>query len=168
MANINLTSLSAERLREVISYDPATGIFTRRVSVGRRRSKVGDVAGSVTWNGYAIICVDSLQYRAHRLAWLYVYGKWPNADIDHINRNRIDNRIANLREATRGQNMQNAGLQKNNMSGIRGVYWDNVKQKWTANIQHNHRTIYLGRFDRIDDATSARRAAEKHFFTHSQ
>jgi hypothetical protein len=89
-------SLTAERLREQLRYDAETGVFTRRVESGH--ACVGDVAGSVHSTGYVRIGIDGWKYTAHHLAWLYVHGVWPSDQIEHINRKRSDNRIANLRE----------------------------------------------------------------------
>jgi HNH endonuclease len=90
------TKLTAERLRERLHYDAETGVFTRRV--GSSNARAGDVAGSVHSTGYVRISIDGGKYTAHCLAWFYVHGVWPSDQIDHINRNRSDNRIANLRE----------------------------------------------------------------------
>jgi hypothetical protein len=88
--------LTAERLRERLHYDAETGVFTRRVGSGHAHA--GDMAGSVHSTGYVRIGIDGGKYTAHCLAWLYVHGVWPSDQIDHINRNRSDNRIANLRQ----------------------------------------------------------------------
>jgi hypothetical protein len=156
-------SLTAERLRELLHYDPAIGVFKRILELSRRRR---DKVGSLTWNKYLLICVDGKQYRAHRLAWLYMTGSWPTSDIDHKNRIKTDNRWTNLRQATRKQNMENTGLQKNNKSGICGVYWDTNRERWHAMIQHNKRMIHIGRFVAFEDAVKARKDAENLYFTH--
>jgi hypothetical protein len=97
--------LTQGRLRELLSYDPETGAFTWLVSLGRR-VRVGDVAG--TFNGrYWAITVNKRIYMAHRLAWLYVYGSFPKYELDHINGDKIDNRIVNLRDVTGQVNRQN-------------------------------------------------------------
>src|SRR3990167_3120706 len=105
--------ISQQRLKELLSYNPNTGEFTRLVATGIHGcNKAGVVVGCLSdhpTQGYILIRVnnDGILYRAHRLAWLYVYGFWPPADIDHINGNRSDNRIVNLRSVTRSQNLQN-------------------------------------------------------------
>lgn len=162
MAKKNLT---AQRLRMVMRYDPATGLFERLIRT-HNRWKPGPTAGTLRPNGYVIICVLAKQYRAHQLAWLYMTGRWPIDDIDHINRERSDNRWANLREATRKENMENAKTQHNNTSGFRGVYWDKKRLVWVAAIQHHKRAIYLGRFQTIVDAAAERLRAERALFTY--
>ena len=152
--------LTAEKLRELLHYEPATGIFTWKISTSNR-VKVGDAAGYPEGGGYLRIMVQSRRYKAHRLAWLYVYGEWPKDQIDHINRNRSDNRIANLREVTNKQNMQNAGKSSHNTSGHPGVCWHKQHSKWQAKIMHNYKGIHLGYFATLEEALSARKAAEK-------
>jgi hypothetical protein len=149
-----MTSLKAERLREVLSYDPATGIFTRLVNTGNVHE--GDPAGCINKSlGYAMITIDYKRYYAHRLAWLYMTGEWPAAQIDHINMDRADNRWDNLRLATKSQNMSNRGAQSNNTSGIKGVDWDRARIKWRAQICASGRRVCLGRFDTREEAQAA-------------
>src|ERR1700719_1662744 len=108
-----LEAIDDDRLRELLSYDPETGVF-RWLVRKRQNVKAGDVAGSFDGCGYCKISIDRRAYKAHRLAWLYMTGEWPPAEIDHINMNRADNRFANLRLATRHQNMANQRLYANN------------------------------------------------------
>ena len=159
--------LTAEYLRSILHYDRATGIFTRKVSTSNR-VRAGDVAGSLDGHGYLQIRVLSRKYLAHRLAWLYIHGSWPKDQLDHTNRIRTDNRIANLREVTNKQNMQNAGKQSNNTSGHPGVCWYKRDSKWRAQIAHNQKHIHLGCFATIEDAISARKAAEKLYWADTQ
>ena len=159
--------LTAEHLRSILNYDPETGIFTRKVRTSRS-VRAGDVAGSVSGNGYLQISVQSRLYHAHRLAWLYVYGEWPKDQIDHINRIRTDNRIANLREVTHKQNNQNKSKPSNNTSGYPGVYWYKQSSKWQAKIKHNQKSIHLGHFSILEEALSARKAAEKLYWADTQ
>ena len=159
--------LTAEYLRSILSYDPETGIFTWKVSTSRR-VKVGDAAGCQDGGGYLSIKVQSRPHGAHRLAWLYTYGEWPEDQLDHINRDRSDNRIANLRDVSHKQNMQNAGKPSNNTSGHPGVYWHKRDFKWVAQIRHNYKQIFLGCFTTIEDAVSARKAAEKIYWADTQ
>ena len=151
--------LSAEYLRLVLHYEPETGIFTWKVRTSPR-IKVGDIAGCPEGGGYLQIRVCSRGYKAHRLAWLHVYGEWPKEQLDHINRNRSDNRIANLREVTNKQNQQNRSKSSNNTSGHQGVHWDKRDSKWRARIRHNQKDIYLGLFENLEEALSARKAGE--------
>lgn len=157
--------LTAEKLRELLHYDPETGIFTWRVSAANS-VKVGDVAGCSNGNGYLRLRLQSRLYHAHRLAWLYVYGEWPKGQIDHINRDRSDNRISNLREVTNKQNAQNSSKPSNNTSGHPGVYWYKQSSKWQAKITHNQKHIHLGCFATIEDAIAARKAGELKYWGH--
>ena len=159
--------ITAERLQELLHYDQETGIFTRKVSTAHN-VKVGDVAGCPDGHGYLLIRLQSRRYKAHRLAWLYIHGSWPNDQIDHINRNRSDNRIANLREVTNKQNGQNRSTQSSNTSGHPGVYWYKPYSKWRAQIMHNQKLIHLGYFATIEEALSARKAAEKFYWADTQ
>jgi hypothetical protein len=140
-----VTSITAERLRESLDYDPATGVFTRRLVKGGY--KVDDVAGSNNGRGYTIIRVDGRGYSAHRLAWLYVIGEWPIGDLDHINGDKADNRFCNLREATESQNLANSRMQADNTSGFKGVSWHKHARKWIACIGLNGKVKHLGYFD---------------------
>lgn len=152
--------LTAEKLRSILHYDQETGIFTWKIS-NSSRVKVGDVAGCQRGDGYLCITVCSRKHQAHRLAWLYVYGSWPKDQLDHVNRIRSDNRIYNLREVTNKQNQQNKSKSSHNTSGHTGVVWHKRDSKWRAHIRHSQKQIYLGHFTNIEDAVSARKAAEK-------
>lgn len=157
--------LTQERLKQVLDYESETGIF--RWKKAHRGTRADRLAGTDHKEGYISINIDYRLYLAHRLAWLYVYGELPASDVDHVNRDRSDNRISNLRLATRKQNMENQGLRSDNTSGHKGVSWDARRKKWLAQIRHNKQTIFLGRHDCIDKALSARAAAESMYFTHS-
>ncbi len=159
--------ITAEYLRSILDYEPETGIFTWKVRAASN-VKVGDAAGCQNGDGYLRITVQSRKYKAHRLAWLHFHGVWPKDQLDHINRNRADNRIANLREVTNKQNMQNAGKYSHNTSGHPGVYWDKKRSKWRATIRHNQKLIHLGYFSILEDAIAARKAAEKLYWADTQ
>jgi hypothetical protein len=155
--------LTHERLLELLAYDPATGVFTRRVDVGGRakRFKAGTVAGCVDRSvGYVRITVDGRHLWAHRLAWFYVHGAWPLGQVDHINRERVDNRIANLRDVPQAINLQNR-------ADARGVCWEPHRRKWRATVSVENRNRFLGRFDTEEAARaaylSAKRAAHPGF-----
>jgi hypothetical protein len=156
--------MTAERLRELFTYDPETGIFVRRIS--RRRARAGDVAGCMS-HGYVVISIDCRMHLAHRLAWLYVHGVWPSGEIDHINRVRSDNRICNLRDTTRPENAQNKPVQRNNKSGYRGVSKYKQTNFWQARIKTNGRQIYLGHFATPEAASAAYAAAAAVMHTHN-
>lgn len=153
------TSLTAERLRQVLHYDPETGKFTWKVTLSRR-APAGAAAGTCDIRGYQIIRLDHTKYRAHRLAWLYVCGVWPTEELDHINRDRSDNRVANLRLASRPENSQNTSPKRSNTSGRKGVSWHARTGRWRAHLTLNRRGIHLGYFRDINDAIAARKAAE--------
>jgi hypothetical protein len=154
--------LTAERLREVLRYDPVTGLFIRRCRAGRKHA--GEVAGSATRNGYRSICVDNGRYLAHRLAWLYMNGSWPERQIDHKDRDRSNNRWTNLRLATPSGNTANSRRRSTNTSGFKGVCWDKSRNRWAAYITVGYRHIYLGRFAAVEDAHDAYlAAAQQHF-----
>lgn len=150
-------------LKENLSYDPETGLFIRLVS--RPNSKAGTVAGCVHSLGYIDIRLDWKAYKAHRLAWLYVYGCFPEHEIDHINGIKTDNRLCNLREVTHTENHQNKPTYKSNKSGITGVYFNTTKNRWLSYITVNKRRINLGCFRYKMPAIATRKLAEiKHGF----
>jgi len=156
--------LTQTRLKELLEYDPNTGIFYRIKNL-QGAGFVGDQAGSPA-QGYLTIMIDGRNYRCHRLAWLYVYGEFPNEFIDHINRIKTDNRIINLRIASKKQNAENVGVQKNNKSGYRGVFWNKQKSKWQSKIKHNGQFIHLGFFDDPLLASHAHTQKAYELFTH--
>lgn len=157
--------ITVERLREVLHYDPLTGLFKWRSS--RRKCIPGQTAGTTRKNSYVIIRVDYVQYYAHRLAWLYMNGRLPVEQIDHINRVKNDNRWANLREATQKQNGENRPPIIGTRSGVTGVTKHLRDNLWVARITHNRKKITLGYFKTIEEATACRRRAEAELFTHS-
>jgi hypothetical protein len=156
-------AITQSRLKELLHYDQETGIFTW-IAVTSTRIFVGDVAGSLDKSdGYVRISIDRKSYKAHRLAWLYVHDEFPPNEIDHINRVTSDNRICNLRSATRSENMHNTSIGINNTSGHVGVSWHKQSKKWMAHIRVNCKKIHLGRFDDINEATAARIAAKQKY-----
>jgi len=157
--------LTNDRLKTLLSYDRNTGEFTVRTYRGGTR-KIGDTAGSIDAYGYRVIKADGKPYKAHRLAWLYVNGKFPVSQIDHINHVRDDNRISNIRETSYVENGRNASIKSNNTSGVTGVTLCRGTKKWQANISVNGESKYLGVFRDISDAAKARRAAEKTYGFH--
>jgi hypothetical protein len=161
--------ITQSELKDVLNYDQDTGIFTWKKRTGSRAA-VGNIAGSLRKDEYSRIEISKKKYLSHRLAWLYIYGKFPNDDIDHINGNKSDNRIINLREATCNQNNCNRNIQKNNKSGVKGIYKHNQYEKWVAAIRINKKRIYLGVFDNLELAklviSKARNEYHKEYANH--
>lgn len=156
--------ITQEELKEHLHYDPLTGDFNW--IIGKRGLKVNSKAGSMNDQGYVIIRINNIRYRAHRLAWLCVYGHFPINEIDHINGVRSDNRIENLRDVTRKENKKNVGKYKTNTSGVNGVRWYEPLSKWHAQIQIDNHKIHLGYFENLKDAIAARKSAETNFNFH--
>jgi len=146
--------LTQERLREVLRYDPITGEFFWRVRTSNR-VRPGSLAGRVDAAGYRGIRIDKVLYYAHRLAYLYVVGVWPNHQIDHKNRCRDDNRWGNLRAVTPSENLQNQGLAPTNKSGYRGVSYHSAAGKWAAERSVGGVRHYLGLFTTPEAARDA-------------
>lgn len=156
---------SQQLLQELFNYSPVTGIFTRR-KARSNRVKVGEVAGCYSdSSGYVQISVNKKVYRAHQLAWIYVHGTPPIGYLDHINGDKHDNRIANLRLATAQQNAANSRRPSHNRSsGVKGVTWFRPVKKWMAHITIDQRQIYLGYFTDKEDAIKARLDAAERYF----
>lgn len=161
-----MKELTQDALKELLHYDQGTGMFTWKVSRGGT-AWAGTVAGSFDKvRGYWKIIVGNRNYQTHRLAWFYVYGRWP-ACLDHINRIRTDNRLANLREVTRSQNLQNTTTHRSKVSGFRGVSFCKQTGRWKAQIGLNGKNTNLGRFGAPEDAHAAYLAAAAVMHTHN-
>ena len=141
--------LTAERARELLDYNPLTGVFRWRVTSVNRQ--IGDIAGSVNIEGYREIGADNRLFRANRLAWLYVRGEWPSGRLDHENRDRDDNRFANLREATAAQNAANRKALRADMP--KGVF--KKKNRYVAGIKIAGKRKHLGSFKSPEEAHAA-------------
>jgi hypothetical protein len=135
--------LTQERLMAVLVYDPSTGVFAW--SAPRPKVWVGKHAGGLNEDGYRKIRIDGRKYFAHRLAFLYMLGQWPVAEVDHKNGFRDDNRWTNLREATRSENNRNASRRGDNSVGLKGVY--PMRGKYVASLQADKKRRFLGTFD---------------------
>ena len=146
--------LSAERLREVLDYDRDTGIFRWRVSP-QGRVAAGSRAGSFDRYGYRHITICKTMYLEHRLVWLYLYGSWPYGGIDHVNLDKADNRINNLRVATRSQNHANRRAYKSGRSGFKGASYHKRVGRWQAQIQKDKKLHCLGYFGTAEEAHAA-------------
>lgn len=159
-------------IRNLLDYDPETGVFRWRErtvamfdATPRRTAEhrcanwngrfAGIVAGVIRSGGYLQIFIFGGHHRAHRLAWLYMTGAWPLAEIDHINLDPSDNRWENLREATHSQNGTNKRRHRDNTSGFKGVNWHKASQKWRARIMKEKCEMSLGYFDTAEAAYAA-------------
>tara|TARA_R110000744_G_scaffold194735_1_gene313664 strand:+ start:272 stop:757 length:486 start_codon:yes stop_codon:yes gene_type:complete len=137
--------ITQERLKELLSYNTATGDFTWLVD-RNAGSYAGDTAGTLMNKGYIHIKVDGKMYLGHRLAWLYIHGSIPT-NLDHIDGNRVNNKIENLRPASSFQNAHNASIRSDNNSGYKGVGFHSMTGKWRARIRYMNKRKSLGLFD---------------------
>jgi hypothetical protein len=137
--------ITQEKLKELLDYDPNTGIFTWNVSRGK--GKIGSAAGTKTRYGYTRIMVEGKLYFTHRLAWLYMTGNWPSEHIDHIDRDSSNNKFDNLREVTHAENRQN--------TRSKGYYWDKNRNLWRAQIKLNGKYKYYGYHQTEEEARQA-------------
>jgi len=159
-------------LRQRLRYDPDTGkLYWRDYAAlpktWRTRYAGGEAFTYLKPNGYRMGRIDYTAYQAHRIAWALHYGEDPAGEIDHVNRDRSDNRIANLRVVSHQENHRNTGLRRNNASGVMGVSWHKAGAKWTAYVMVDGRKQHLGYFHEFDDAVAARKAAEAQYGFHA-
>lgn len=167
---------SVEYLHECLSYCPETGVLTwkhrprEHFTCARGHQTFlskfsGKVAGADSLRGYLFVGITYLStskmYYAHRVAWALHYGQWPTCQIDHVNGQRDDNRIVNLRDVTCGANHRNKAKNQFNSSGHNGIAWDPRRCKWRARVMLNQRDIHLGYFDDIADAIASRERANE-------
>ena len=158
----DVVTLTAERVRELLDYDPATGVFRWRVSLMGRGAKAGAIAGTSNGQGRRQIKIEQRIYIASRLAFLWMTGRWPYRFVDHINGDTANDRWANLRQATDAQNAANSRAK--GTLGFKGVTWDKSRQRFVARIKVNYRTINLGRFETAEAAHAVYvKAAQRHF-----
>ena len=161
-----MSELTQEHLKSILHYCPNTGIFTRLKTASPTAVK-GATAGCLNkYTGYLQIKIDGISYRAHRLAWFYVYGVWPSYQIDHKDHVRSHNWIGNLRDVTNTENHKNQKKNKNNSSGVTGVHWAENVKKWQAMIGVGGKQKNLGYFCNIDEAVKARERANKKYGFH--
>lgn len=154
--------ITQDRLKSLLTYNPDTGEFCWRIK--RPRCTPGCVAGTPSHHGYTVIKLDGVSYKAHRLAWLYETGDWPASELDHINRVRDDNRIDNLRLATRFSNCQNRVKPENAHSKHIGVSRSFNGKRWRAYIDFNGGRRALGVFDTETQALKARKDIESQLY----
>ena len=147
--------ITQERLKQLVSYDPETGVFMRKVRTSNRVD-MSKPMGTLDSYGYLWSSLDGKAFRLHRLAMIYVHGAVHDGDVDHINMNRTDNRISNLREVDRSTNMQNKRTASaNNKCGLMGVCFDARRGSYYAQIRINGKNTHLGKFDSAELAHGA-------------
>lgn len=146
--------ITQEYIKEILEYNRETGQFSWLIPV-KKKSKDGYAGKVERVSGYRRIGINGKYYAAHRLAWLYIYGDWPDGVIDHLNQDKLDNRIENLRSVTVAQNGRNCKMAKNNTSGITGVDWHRSSGKWRVRACQDSRRTNLGFYDNIFDAAAA-------------
>jgi hypothetical protein len=156
--------LTVERLREFLHYESEMGEWTRRVKSVRGIGKPGDKAGYRRSNGRLIIRIDGRNYRAARLAFLYMLDRWPAAEVDHKDGNPANDRWSNLREASPAQNRWNMKRHRDNASGFKGATWDKRQRKWKAQIMAHGRKLAIGSFDSAEAAHEAYKAKALELF----
>lgn len=153
------SDLTQDQLKQALHYDPETGVFVWRRKPCKNR-EAGSLAGNTQNTGYRVIRVNGTLYKAHRLAWLYVHGCWPSQYIDHINGQKADNRIENLREATHAENMENRlRAHANNKLGVLGVTKE--KGRFVARIRVSGRLLHVGAYATAEAAGSAYISAKR-------
>lgn len=157
-----MARLTAKHLRELLGYDPETGLFRWRIHVNNNGAHQGSVAGSIQNNGYRVIRIDGRLYLAGRLAFLWMRGRWPKLLVDHENRNRDDNSWLNLREANYRQN----GANQRNRAPVKGVRYrsDLISRPYSAQIKVDQRYIHLGYFSTAEQAHAAYMTAARKYF----
>jgi hypothetical protein len=151
-------AITQSRLKEVMRYEPGTGVFVWLINSGKARP--GSIAGGMNDAGYRLIGVDGRRYRSHRLAWLYVHGCWPDGVIDHKSGNRGSARIADIRPATLTCNAQNRGVGINNKTGYLGVCFNKRVGRYLASITADRKQRHLGHFKTAAQAYEAYLAAK--------
>lgn len=152
--------LTQKYVQSIFDYDPEVGILKWK-KPPLSYIQIGEEAGSNTGDGYRRVSIKNRRYKTHRIIWLYTYGYMPEHNIDHINRNKLDNRLSNLREVSQVCNMRNVVRYKTNKSGVKGVCFCKTTNKWMSYIGIKKKDYYLGSYSDFDDAVCARLAAEQ-------
>lgn len=145
----------------MFDYNEDTGVLSWKCSPRNGKGKVGNEAGCINGSGYRQVYIRGKLYLVHRLAWFFKYGAFPKTIIDHINRNKLDNRISNLRCASKQLNASNTLNYSHNKSGVKGVYWCTRSKRWRSAIKVNQKQIHLGFFKDFDEAVCSRLAYEQ-------
>lgn len=148
-----MSRVTPARVRELLVYNPDTGIFTNRVQRGR--SKQGTIVGTINANGYLVIRIDNELHYGHRLAWAYMTGEWPNPMVDHDDTDKSNNVWNNLRESNASQNGANRKCNINSKTGIKGVHFCNFYGKFKAEIGVNGHKFTIGYYKTLDEAAAA-------------
>jgi hypothetical protein len=151
--------ITKEELKSQVNYDQETGIFTWKVR-NSNRIRIGDQAGNYHNGGYIEMQLLGQRHLAHRLAWLYVYGYTPKL-IDHIDGNKLNNKISNLREASYSENAYNSKIRSDNKSGVRCVSWDKVRQSWEVRVKIDGKLKHFGNYKELDDAAKVAKKIRK-------
>lgn len=154
--------LTQESLKEIMSYCPEIGEFTRKVSTNSTAVAGQTVTGSADKDGYVTVKINRKTYKVHRLVFLYVTGELPKGTVDHIDGDTINNRVDNLRDVTFAENVKNKARYSSNTSGVTGVRYHKHSGKWIAVISNKH----LGSYSHKVDAIKARQSAEKELGYH--
>lgn len=155
-----MSKLNQEKLKSILDYSPDSGLFRWKMNIGSR-AKQGAIAGNMNdVTGYCMITIDKKPLLAHRLAFLYMTGSFPLLDVDHISGERSDNSWLNLRDVSKVENHRNRRMHKSNTSGVTGVRWMKLPQKWVAEIRYDYKLRHLGLFSDKFDAICARKKAE--------
>jgi len=155
--------ITADKLKQLLNYDPATGVFTWRIKRGPM--KAGSIAGKLNTWGYRVISINRRHMMASRLAWLYMAGELPKHQIDHINRNKDDNSWLNLRDVTPSANQHNTSIRKDNKSGYKGVWFYANDGVWRAAIKVNGKQRTLGQYATAELANQAYLDGVKRYHT---
>lgn len=154
------TDLTQERVKEIFDYDFGNGWLIRK------KDRYGRPYNQPTGNkpahadGYGVVKIDGKNYLTHRVIWLWHYGSWPTGETDHIDQNKMNNCINNLRDVSQSENSHNRNIQKNNLSGLPGVSWNNYANKYHARIQINNKNTHLGYFTNAEEAFLAYQLAK--------
>lgn len=162
--------ITQAELKELLNYDQDSGLFTWARPVKNGSIPAGTKAGAINSNGYLRIEIKNRIYMAHRLAWLYVTGSWPDGIIDHIDTCKNNNRFSNLRLATPAENGWNCKAPSTNSTGVKGVRWHKTNKRWCAALKVNGKDVHVGTFRSLEQAifaiTAARTAYHGEFANH--